>query len=293
MASIQQSGAVVVWAPAKVNLYLEVLGKRPDGYHEIATLLVAISLYDTLEFTEDASDQVVLSCDQPSLSTGPDNLVCRAADLLQRRTGCRKGARIQLRKRIPLAAGLAGGSSDAAAALMGLNRLWLLNLGAADLIALAAELGSDVPFFFARPAAWCTGRGEAVKPLLLGQPLWFVVACPAAGLSTAEVYRHTVIPAAPQSGEAIRQAVREGRAEAIAASLHNRLEEAAQRLCPAVADLRRRLQDLGPAGVLMSGSGSSVFALCRDRGEARRLAHQINDGPEENRPRVFLVRSCF
>jgi 4-diphosphocytidyl-2-C-methyl-D-erythritol kinase len=212
---------------------------------------------------------------------------------LRRRTGCRRGARIQLRKRIPLAAGLAGGSTDAAATLMGLNRLWFLNLGAADLMALAAELGSDVPFFFARPAAWCTGRGDVVEPLPLRQSLWFLVACPAEGLSTAEVYRHTVVPAAPQTGEAIRRAVQEGRVEAIAASLYNRLEEAAQRLCPAVADLCRRLLELRPAGVLMSGSGSSVFALCRDRTEARRLAHQINDGSEENRPRVFLVRSCF
>jgi 4-diphosphocytidyl-2-C-methyl-D-erythritol kinase len=293
MASERQSGAVVVWAPAKVNLYLEVLRQRPDGYHEIATLLVAISLYDTLEFTDDASDQVVFSCDHPTLSVGPDNLVNRAAELLRQRTGCRRGARIRLRKRIPLAAGLAGGSTDAAAALAGLNRLWQLHVGPADLMALGAELGSDVPFFFARSAAWCTGRGEVVEPLALGQPLWFVVACPAVELSTAEVYRQTVVPAAPQAGEAIRQAVQEGRVEAIAAALFNRLEEAAQRLCPAVADLRRRLLELGPARVLMSGSGSSVFALCRDRGEARRIAHELTHGPEENRPSVFLVRSCF
>jgi 4-diphosphocytidyl-2-C-methyl-D-erythritol kinase len=176
---------------------------------------------------------------------------------------------------------------------MGLNRLWQLDLAPADLMALGAELGSDVPFFFARPAAWCTGRGEVVEPLPLGQPLWFVVASPTVGLSTAEVYRQVVIPAVPETGEAIRQAVREGRVEAIAASLHNRLEEAAQRLCPAVADLRQRLQALGPAGVLMSGSGSSVFALCRDRPEARRIALELTHGPEENRPSVFLVRSCF
>jgi 4-diphosphocytidyl-2-C-methyl-D-erythritol kinase len=293
MASERHSGAVVVWAPAKVNLYLEVLHKRPDGYHEIATLLVAVGLYDTLEFKEDVSDQFVCHSDHPTLSTGPDNLVCRAGELLRQHTGCRFGARMYLRKRIPLAAGLAGGSTDAAATLMGLNHLWRLNLAPAELMALGAELGSDVPFFFARPAAWCTGRGEVVEPLTMGQPLWFVIACPMIGLSTAEVYQHVEIPAMPQTGAAIREAVRKGQVEAIAAALHNRLEEPAQRLCPAVGELRHRLQGLGPAGVLMSGSGSSVFALCRDWSEAQHVARQLRHGSEKNRPNVFLVRSCF
>src|SRR5713101_6523487 len=108
---------VVVWAPAKVNLFLEILGKRPDGYHEIATLMVAIRLYDTLVFKEDPAGDLRLGCNQDKLSTGPDNLIVRAADLLREETGCRRGATIRLVKRIPMSAGLAGGSSDAAAAL--------------------------------------------------------------------------------------------------------------------------------------------------------------------------------
>src|SRR6266545_3106477 len=141
MISERHGGAVFVWAPAKVNLYLEVLGKRPDGYHEIATLMAAVSLYDTLEFREEASGQVVVTCDHPTLSTGPDNLVCRAAALLRQHRPGPAGARIRLRKRIPLAAGLAGGSTDAAAALAGLNRLWRLGLTPPDLAALGAQLG--------------------------------------------------------------------------------------------------------------------------------------------------------
>src|SRR6516225_3644102 len=109
MLSERHAGAVIVKAPAKVNLFLEVLAKRPDGYHEIATLMVAVSLYDTLEFKEDSTGQIRLSCDQPALSTGPDNLVCRAAEAMRRRTGSTRGAAIHLRKRIPMAAGLAGG----------------------------------------------------------------------------------------------------------------------------------------------------------------------------------------
>src|SRR5262245_14402940 len=114
---------VEVRAPAKVNLFLEVLAKRPDGYHDIATLMVAVGLFDTLEFADDATGALTLRCDSPRLSTGPDNLVCRAAELLRQTTGAKRGARIGLSKRIPLAAGLAGGSSDAAATLAGLNAL--------------------------------------------------------------------------------------------------------------------------------------------------------------------------
>src|SRR5262249_51765048 len=124
---------VVARAPAKVNLFLEVLGKRPDGYHEIATLIVAIRLYDTLVFKEEPSGQLQLGCNRPDLSTGPDNLVVRAAQLIKERTGCKRGAAIRLVKRIPLAAGLAGGSTDAAATLAGLNRLWQLGFADAEL----------------------------------------------------------------------------------------------------------------------------------------------------------------
>ena len=141
----------MVRAPAKVNLFLEVLGKRPDGFHEIATLMVAIRLMDTLIFKEEPD--LRLGCNRPDLSTGPDNLVLRAARLLAERTGCTKGAHIRLVKRIPMAAGLAGGSTDAAATLWGLNRLWKLGLSRDELAGMGAELGSDIPFFFHAPAA--------------------------------------------------------------------------------------------------------------------------------------------
>src|SRR5438105_3037393 len=184
MLSERHADAVVVWAPAKVNLYLEVLAKRADGYHEIATLMVAVSLYDTLEFKEETSGEIGFRCDHPDLTTGPDNLVLRAVQLLRQRTGCPRGVHIRLAKRIPLASGLAGGSSDAAATLAGLNRLWRLGLKRGELAQLGAELGSDVAFFFATPAAWCTGRGEQVAPLRLGRPLWLVLVQPPFGLST-------------------------------------------------------------------------------------------------------------
>src|SRR5947209_827864 len=167
---------VAAWAPAKVNLFLEVLGKRPDGYHEIATLLTAVDLYDSLALDADDSGNLSLTCDVPGLSCGPDNLILQAAALLKARTGCPQGAAIKLTKRIPWAAGLGGGSSDAAAALAGLNALWELGLTTPQLAALGAEIGSDVPFFFHTPAAWCTGRGEVVTPVPLARPVDLVLA---------------------------------------------------------------------------------------------------------------------
>jgi 4-diphosphocytidyl-2-C-methyl-D-erythritol kinase len=255
--------------------------------------MVAVSLYDTLVCKADASGAVRLQCNLPNLSTDSENLVMRAALLLQQQTGCRQGAELRLVKRIPLAGGLAGGSSDAAAALAGLNLLWRLGLTHGALTTLAAALGSDVPFFFAPPAAWCTGRGEQVTPLPLGRPLLFVLACPPAGLSTAVVYQGVKIPASPETGTEIRRALALGEVEEIGRRLHNRLQPAAERLYTAVADLQARLDILQPAGARMSGSGSTLFALCRDRNEARRIAQELRHGPEDGlRPQVYLVRSC-
>jgi 4-diphosphocytidyl-2-C-methyl-D-erythritol kinase len=282
---------VVVRAPAKVNLFLEVLGKRPDGFHAIATLLVAIRRYDTLDFKEETSGAIHLSCNRSDLSTGPDNLVVRAARLLQERSGCKRGCRIRLTKRIPLAAGLAGGSSDAAATLQGLDQLWKLGWNRNDLERLGAELGSDVPFFFHLPAAWCTGRGEIVKPVTLPRPLDLVLLCPEFGCSTATVYRHAEISAKPRDGADILNAVQKGDPRAIGRQLFNRLQPAAEKIAPTLTEYWQRLLALKPAGALMSGSGSSLFAVCRDRLEANRIAGALRR-QARGEYAVFVVRSC-
>jgi 4-diphosphocytidyl-2-C-methyl-D-erythritol kinase len=147
-----------------------------------------------------------------------------------------------------------------------------------------------VPFFFSTPAAWCTGRGEQVTPTPLGATLTFVLACPAAGLKTADVYRACRVPAKPKNGEEIRQAVAAGDVPAIGRSLWNRLQEAAEALQPAVVTARKRLETIGLPSTLMSGSGSAVFALCRDQ-EADRVIEKLDHGPEEGFS-VFVVRSC-
>jgi 4-diphosphocytidyl-2-C-methyl-D-erythritol kinase len=294
MLSERHQDAVMAWAPAKVNLYLEVLARRPDGYHEIASLMVAVSLFDTLELKDDPTNQINLSCDKPGLTTGPDNLVVRAAELLRRSTGCDRGATIRLRKRIPVAAGLGGGSSDAAATLVGLNSLWKLGLEERELAELAAEIGSDVAFFFSTPLAWCTGRGEKVQRVDLKRVLWFVLACPTFGISTAEVYKAVQVHDEPWSGTEILQAVRAGEPDEIGRRLHNRLQPAAMTLRPELAELESRIAGLSPAGYLQSGSGSTWFALCHDYRAACGIARELSAPTGERMSlRVFVVRSCL
>jgi 4-diphosphocytidyl-2-C-methyl-D-erythritol kinase len=281
-------------APAKVNLFLEVLGKRPDGYHEIATLILAIDLADVLDFAVADDGSLSLTCDDPALTIGPDNLVLKAALRLRAEVGCTAGAAIRLSKRIPWAAGLGGGSSDAAATLLGLNELWRLGVSRKELARIGAAIGSDVPFFLNGTAAWCTGRGETIDPVPIGRPLDLVLVKPPEGLATAEVYRRLQLPPTAACGFAAKSALAAGDIEALGQALFNRLEEPAFAMSPDIADWRRRLLTLGTAGVLMSGSGSCLFALCRNASEAWRVHDDLSRGLTSEAPsetRIFLVRS--
>jgi 4-diphosphocytidyl-2-C-methyl-D-erythritol kinase len=163
-------------AYAKINLCLEVISRRDDGYHDIISVMQLIDLHDTLTFTP--ADVLIVECDDPSLANPETNLVSRAARLLQESAGVNSGARIELQKRIPASAGLAGGSSDAAATLLGLGELWGLELSRGELRYLAAQLGSDVPFFLNGPTALVEGRGERVTHLPATLPGWAVLVCP-------------------------------------------------------------------------------------------------------------------
>ena len=286
--------SLVVAAPAKINLFLEIRGKRPDGYHDLESLMVAVNLFDTLELSTRFDGAIELRCDPPSLSTGRDNLVYKAAERLRIRANREElGASIHLTKRIPMQAGLAGGSSDAAATILGLNHLWNLNLSHSELAAVAAEVGSDVAFFLALPAGWCTGRGELVSPEAASRSFDVVLVCPPVGLSTVEVYRALQVPSVPVDGFAARAAFRAGDPDALGAALFNRLQPPAVHLAPAVETVYRRLVGLKPAGCLMSGSGSAVFALCRDSHEAHRVAQAFRASrpPAEPESRVAVVRT--
>jgi 4-diphosphocytidyl-2-C-methyl-D-erythritol kinase len=268
------AGSVEVLAPAKLNLFLEVLGKRPDGYHEIESLMVAVDLNDTLTFTNEPSGEISLTCNEPTLPVGGDNLVVMAAERLRASVGSLRGARIVLEKAIPAESGLAGGSSDAAATLVALDRLWDLQLPRERLLALGAEIGSDVAFFIHGPAAVCRGRGERVEPVLLKETYHFVLVRPPVGISTANVYRKVVPPEEPRPIRPTLLALSHGGMAELGRSLFNRLQPVAEAFSPELARVRDALASLGPLlnGSLMSGSGSAYFGLCPDSAAASRAA---------------------
>jgi 4-diphosphocytidyl-2-C-methyl-D-erythritol kinase len=277
-------------APAKVNLHLEVLGKRPDGYHELESLMVSVSLYDTLEFRSAAAGETIVRSSDPRLDDGPGNLVVRAVELVRRESGRDDGVSIELTKRIPLAAGLAGGSTDAAAALAGLNLCWGLQWSKEKLADLGAQLGSDVPFFFYAPAAIARGRGEKLTELALPTAIHLVLICPAQGLSTAEVFRRMTIPQTPRSIAPMAAALAAGDVRETGRLLFNRLEEASLVLSPEVAAIQRDASSWNCLGHLMSGSGSTYFALCASAKDARSLRDRLQ---KERQDSVFVVQSSL
>lgn len=270
--------ALRIRTPAKINPFLEIPAKRPDGYHAIDTLMLSIDLCD--ELTLRASDDLELACDAAELTVGPDNLILKAARLLQSETGTKRGARIELAKRIPWAAGLGGGSSDAAAALVGLNELWKLELPAERLAVLAGKLGSDVPFFLNGPAARCTGRGEIVEPIAAEVAFHLLLVRPPSGLGTADVYRRLTVPARPMAADECRRAIELGDVERLAGDLHNRLREPAFELNADVAALETCLRKTSALGALMSGSGSALFALAKDADHACRIETELIEQAE-------------
>jgi 4-diphosphocytidyl-2-C-methyl-D-erythritol kinase len=266
----------VLRTSAKVNLALEVLGKRGDGYHEIATVLQAVDLFDRLKV--EAADTLSLHTDDPELPTDDGNLVMRAARLLQKVAGVEAGARIQLSKRIPVAAGLGGGSSDAAAALWGLSRLWGLKWAKARLPELAAELGMDVPFFLGTGRAVARGRGERLAALPGGGGYALVLVNPRVPLSTREVYGR--VPAGwraqPAGTERMIDALRTRNVEKVAAALTNNLETVVEPVLPVIGRMKAALLAAGALGAIMSGSGPTVFGVARSLDHARQIRSRVS-----------------
>ncbi|MDP7999582.1 MAG: 4-(cytidine 5'-diphospho)-2-C-methyl-D-erythritol kinase [Synechococcus sp. SP1 MAG] len=281
---------LTVTAPAKVNLHLEVLGLRSDGFHELAMVMQSIDLADCLQFTNTADAQITLSCDDPSLSTGADNLVLKAAELLRARSGFSElGVSMHLEKRIPIGAGLAGGSSDGAAALVGLNALWGLGHPPAALESMAAELGSDMPFCVAGGTQLCFGRGEVLEPvaptteglavLLVKDPL-VSVSTPWAYQRCKEISGTNYLQG-EMAFEQRRQALREAPwLQPLRAGcpppLRNDLQVVVAPETKAVQASIQLLQELPNAlAVAMSGSGPSCFALFRDQDHCDQAAADL------------------
>jgi 4-diphosphocytidyl-2-C-methyl-D-erythritol kinase len=265
---------LVLSAAAKVNLTLEVLGRRSDGYHEIVTVMQAVDLSDRLVL-EDA-DVLELRSTARDVPTDGTNLALRAAVNLREAAGSSRGARITLEKQIPVAAGLGGGSADAAAVLVGLNRLWGLRWPVARLAEVAVTLGMDVPFFLRGGAALGTGRGERLEPLP-SCALALVLVNPRVAASTAEIYGG-VVPAMYSDGaraKGMTAALRSRQPSRVAATLGNALERVATARYRDVEQMEAALLAAGALGAAMSGSGLTVFGVARSYDHARQIRNRI------------------
>ncbi len=267
---------VVVSCPAKVNLHLEVLGRRPDGYHELRTVFAAVGLWDELVLEAAPAGVFELSVVPVGAApVGPENLAMRAVRALAATAGGAHGARLTLRKAIPAGGGLGGGSSDAAAALVGAASLWRADMNPQALVGLGAGLGADVPFFLVGGAAWGVGRGSDIAPLP-DLPAWWVVLLPGPSpISTGEVYR--TLAARGLDGGAAREIyewiVNGG--DLPVGRCRNDLQSTVVEHWPEVGERLARVRATVPMLAMLSGSGGTVFGLYRDETDARRAARAL------------------
>jgi len=273
-------------APAKINLYLEITGNRPDGYHELVMVLQSINLCDRLDLRLTGSDKIHLHCDHPEVPTDETNLAYKAAKLLQDLYPDFGGVEITITKNIPIGAGLAGGSSDAAAVLVGIDRLWNLGLTQGELRELSAQLGSDVPFCIGGGTVLAVGRGELLSPLPALENLALVICKPRKlGISTVWAYQtfrsQGLLAISSHGGNSSQMLAAiasrdQSSHRQIARLLYNDLERVVLPAHPQIAQLKQNLAAQECLGVLMSGSGSTVFAVAQNLESADRIAASID-----------------
>lgn len=286
---------VRVQAPAKINLILRILDRRPDGYHDVWSLMQTVALCDDLRIAIHPAESpaIDLRCDDAALPADKTNLVFRAAALVLDRTGHRVRISIELQKRIPMGAGLGGGSSDAAATILALNHLLELGWSRSMMADIGQMLGSDVPFFFAAPTAVATGRGEAVEATALAENRWVLLVNPGFAVDTRWAYRQLsstrrgIVPLHAAAERLGRMPVVEWPAIIDAAA--NDFEEPVYRAHPILREIKDGLIAAGAEMALLSGSGATVFGIFRDEARASR-AHALFGRDSERK--IFLVETC-
>ena len=263
-------------APAKVNLFLEILGKRDDGFHEIETIMQEIDLADSLQF-EETQEGVTLECNDKNIPANQDNLVCKAANLILEECGIKKGVLINLEKNIPVGAGLGGGSSDAATTLKALNSLWKVGLNNEELMEFAAKLGSDIPFFINGKTALCRGRGELITPVEVRNRMDYIILFPRVHISTETIYKNLKIDLTKKRKDVsfFLDALKYSEVASISKLLFNRLEEIIFATYPDLLQVKSTLESFGFCGLSISGSGSAFFGLCNDRHQAEVIKSKI------------------
>ena len=275
---------------AKLNLFLQVINKRPDGYHNLVTLFERIDLFDDLELTLNPTGDIRVFCDHPDVPTDSRNLVFKAAQLLKDDFALQEGVDFVIKKRIPVAAGLAGGSSNAATALLGLSRLWKLDLTRRELLACARTLGSDVPFFI-YDCSWAigTGRGDRIKPLILDTKLWHILIVPSIKMYTKEVFEAVNLELTKTNDDVniFTRSLKKSDISVIGGLLRNDLESPIIKLAPDLRKFKDHMMTLNTQGVSFSGSGPALFGLTADRQQAE----EIKDILQKQYPQVFAVRT--
>ena len=274
-------------APAKVNLFLEILGKRDDGYHEIETIMQEIDLADSLQF-EETQEGVTLECNDKNIPANQDNLVCKAANLILEECGIKKGVLINLEKNIPVGAGLGGGSSDAATTLKALNSLWKVGLNNEELMEFAAKLGSDIPFFINGKTALCRGRGELITPVEVRNRMDYIILFPRVHISTETIYKNLKIDLTKKRKDVsfFLDALKYSESVGIGKLLFNRLEEVIFTTYPDLLQVKHSLEFFDFCGLSISGSGSAFFGLCKDRHQAEAIKSKVELSGTGN---VFVV----
>jgi 4-diphosphocytidyl-2-C-methyl-D-erythritol kinase len=262
MAKIDSNNLV---APAKINVRLEIIGKREDGFHEIRSIMGAVGLYDTLSLSKTTAGITLTSSDS-DIPLGNKNLAFKAASVFMQTANVSAGVRIHLEKHIPIAAGLGGGSSDAAATMKGMNELYDLKCSQRQLMEIGVRIGADVPFFFSNGPALATGIGEKLSPIELSPPFWVLLVTPPISVSTAWAYRHYRLQ--PQE-EIFTFSTKIDLLKLGKEILYNDFERVVIPHFPEIARIKKVLENLGAWGALMSGSGPTVFGLFFDEAEAR------------------------
>ncbi|GGM36735.1 4-diphosphocytidyl-2-C-methyl-D-erythritol kinase [Paraliobacillus quinghaiensis] len=274
-------------APAKINLSLDVLCKRPDGYHEIEMVMTTVDLADRVELTELDTDTIEMESESRFVPNDERNLAYRAAKLLKDTYQISKGVKIKIEKNIPVASGLAGGSSDAAATLRGLNRLWSLQIPKGELAELGSNIGSDVSFCVYNSTAIVQGKGEKITELPAPPPCWVVLAKPDMGVSTQNVYQHlNLADLVHPDTQGMIQAIESNNYKGLINRLGNVLESVTLPMHQEVQQIKKKMISSGADAVVMSGSGPTVFSLVQQESRADRIYNSLRGFCEE----VYVVR---
>lgn len=276
-------------APAKINLSLDVINKRADGFHNVRMVMTTIDLSDRVECRSIDDDKIIVRTSAPFVPEDDRNFAYQAAQIIKERYDVRSGVEILIKKRIPVAAGLAGGSSDAAATIRALNRLWKLGLSYEEMMEIAAMVGSDVAFCIKGGTALATGRGEKITPLPSPPPCWVVLVKPAVSVSTAQAYQSLNVETAFHPNvDAMIKAIERRNFHQICELLGNTLEDVTMKKVPEISLIKSHMKRIGAEGVLMSGSGPTVFGLTQYESRMQRLLNSLKGFCSQ----VYAVRLC-